>query len=237
MTLSTALHALTAPLRARGDARPRKGEATRAAIVEAALALARRDGLEGLTIGVLAEQMRMSKSGVFAHFGSREDLQLAVMKEYAARFVDQVLRPAVRRPRGLPRLRALLENWLAWLARELEQGCLMISGASEYDDRPGPLRDAVVEIVQGWKRELLRAIEQARDEGHLRRDIDAGQLVFEIYGLMLALHHDARLLHSPDSVKHARAGLARLLDSVKSPRAAGPSPTRRVHKRPRAAKA
>lgn len=200
----------------RGAARPRKGEATRAAIVEAALALARRDGLEGLTIGVLAEQMHMSKSGVFAHFGSREELQLAVLKEYAARFVDQVLRPAVRRPRGLPRLRALLENWLALLARELQHGCLMISGASEYDDRPGPLRAAVVQIVEGWRRELLRAIEQARDEGHLRPEVDAEQLVFEIHGLMLVLHQDARLLHSPDSVKRARAGLARLLDAARA---------------------
>lgn len=233
--------------RARGAARPRKGEATRAAIVDAALALARREGLEGLTIGVLAEQMRMSKSGVFAHFGSREDLQLAVMNEYAARFVDQVLRPAVRRPRGLPRLRALLENWLALLARELEQGCLMISGASEYDDRPGPLRDAVVSIVRAWKRELLRAIEQARDEGHLARDVDAEQLVFEIHGLMLALHQDARLLHSPDGVRRARIGLARLLGAATAPRAGGvavssrtrrartaESPVRRPVKRPRA---
>jgi AcrR family transcriptional regulator len=204
---------------ARAGARLRKGESTRAAIVDAALALARRDGLEGLTIGVLADQMGMSKSGVFAHFGSREDLQLAVINEYAARFIDQVLRPAVRRPRGMPRLRALLENWLALLARELEQGCLMISGASEYDDRPGPLRDAVVAIVEGWKRELLRAIEQARDEGHLERGVDSEQLVFEIYGLMLVLHHDARLLHSRDSVKRARAGLARLLDAAAAPAA------------------
>lgn len=231
MALASALQAPAAPLRTRGDVRPRKGETTRAAIVEAALALARRDGLEGLTIGVLAEQMRMSKSGVFAHFGSREDLQLAVLNEYAARFVDQVLRPAVQRPRGLPRLRALLENWLALLARELEQGCLMISGASEYDDRPGPLRDAVVDVVNGWKRELLRAIEQARDEGHLRRDVDAEQLVFEAYGLMLVLHQDSRLLHSPDSVKRARAGLARLLEAATAPRApagrpAGSSRTR-----------
>jgi len=146
MALTYALNAPGTPPRTREAARPRKGDATRAAIVEAALALARRDGLEGLTIGVLAERMRMSKSGVFAHFGSREELQLAVIREYAARFVDEVLRPAVQRPRGLPRLRALLARWLALLARELTQGCLMISGASEYDDRPGPLRDAVVVI-------------------------------------------------------------------------------------------
>lgn len=211
--------------------RSRKGHATRAAIVEAALALARRDGLEGLTIGVLAEQMRMSKSGVFAHFGSREELQLAVIDEYAARFIDQVLRPAVRRPRGLPRLRAMLQNWLALLARELEQGCLMIGGASEYDDRPGPLRDAMVRIIEGWRLELVRAIEQAKEEGHFKRDVDAGQLVFEIYGLMLVLHQEARLLHSPDSVKRASTALARLLDAARARRATAPSPARRAQHR------
>jgi AcrR family transcriptional regulator len=201
--------------------RPRKGESTRAAIVDAALAIARREGLEGLTIGLLAEALGKSKSGVFAHFGSREDLQLAVLHEYAVRFVDEVLRPAVELERGLPRLQAILENWLRLLARELEQGCLMISGASEYDDRPGALRDAMVAIVTGWKQELLRAIEAARSAGHLRRGVESRQLVFEIYGLMLALHHDARLLRSSDSVKRARAGLARLIDSVRA-QPAGP---------------
>jgi AcrR family transcriptional regulator len=206
MTLATTLRSLTAPLR------PRKGDATRAAIVEAGLAMARRDGLEGLTIGALADAMSMSKSGVFAHFGSREDLQLAVLNEYAARFVDDVLRPAVAESRGLPRLRALLENWLALLGRELQQGCLLIAGASEYDDRPGPLHDAMVRIVTGWKKELLRAIEMARTEGHLERKVDPDQLVFEIYGLMLVAHQDARLLHSKDSLRRARTALARLLD-------------------------
>jgi AcrR family transcriptional regulator len=207
MTLATTLRSLTAPLR------PRKGDATRAAIVEAALAIARRDGLEGLTIGALADALAMSKSGVFAHFGSREDLQLAVLNEYAARFVDDVLRPAVAAARGLPRLRALLENWLALLGRELQQGCLLIAGASEYDDRTGPLHDAMVRIVTGWKRELLRAIELARGEGHLDRKLDPDQLVFEIYGLMLVAHQDARLLHSKDSLKRARTALARMLDT------------------------
>ena len=198
----------------------RKGESTRAAIVDAALAIARREGLEGLTIGLLAEALGMSKSGVFAHFGSREDLQLAVLREYAARFVDEVLRPAVELERGLPRLQAMLENWLRLLARELEQGCLMIAGASEYDDRPGALRDAMVAIVAGWKQELLRAIEAAKSAGHLRTGIESRQLVFEIYGLMLALHQDARLLRSSDSVKRARAGLARLIDAARTQRTA-----------------
>jgi AcrR family transcriptional regulator len=207
MTLATTLRSLTAPLR------PRKGDATRAAIVEAALAIARREGLEGLTIGALADALAMSKSGVFAHFGSREDLQLAVLNEYAARFVDDVLRPAVAAPRGLPRLQALLVNWLTLLGRELEQGCLLIAGASEYDDRTGPLHDAMVRIVSGWKKELLRAIEMARAEGHLERKLDPDQLVFEIYGLMLVTHQDARLLRSKDSLKRARTALSRMLDT------------------------
>src|SRR5690606_26286648 len=104
----------------RRPARERKGQMTRAAIVAAGLSIARRHGLEALTIGALAEQLGMSKSGVFAHFGSREDLQLAVLNEYAARFVDEVLRPAVGEARGLPRLTALLENWLRLIAREIE---------------------------------------------------------------------------------------------------------------------
>lgn len=196
---------------------PGKGRATRAAIVAAALAMSRREGLEGLTIGLLAETLRMSKSGVFAHFGSREELQLAVLNEYAARFVDEVLRPALERERGLPRLQAILENWLRLLAREIEQGCLMISGASEYDDRPGVLRGAVVAIVTGWKQELLRAIDAAKAAGHLRADVESAQLVFEIHGLMLVLHQDARLLRSADSIRHARTGLARLIDAARSP--------------------
>ncbi len=204
-------------------ARGRKGDVTRAAIVDAALAVARRDGLEGLTIGVLAERLGMSKSGVFAHFGSREDLQLAVLREYAERFVETVLRPAVRAERGLPRLRAIVDHWLALLAQELEAGCILIGGASEYDDRPGPLRDALAAIVMSWKAELLRALEQARDCGDLRPDTDCEQMVFEIYGLMLMLHQDARLLRGRDSIQRARKGLQRLIDSTA---AAAPAPAR-----------
>ena len=188
---------------------------TRAAIVEAALLAASRGGLEGLTIGTLADSMQMSKSGVFAHFGSREELQLAVLKAYVQRFVDEVLRPAVKKPRGLPRLEAILERWVAFLAREMTRGCIMIAGAVEYDDVPGPQRDEMVTIIAGWKRELIKAIRQAVAEGHLKPRVDAQQLVFEIYGLMLAMHQDARLLRSADSAKRARTGLRRLIDGAR----------------------
>lgn len=188
---------------------------TRAAIIEQALSMAQREGLEGLTIGALAERLEMSKSGVFAHFGSREELQLAVLKQYASRFVDTVLRPAVARPRGLPRLHALLENWLAHLAEEIEAGCILIGAASEYDDRPGPLHDAVVAIIDGWKGELLQSIRLAQSERHLDRRADPHQMVFEIYGLMLAMHQDARLLRASDSLERARHGLARVIEAAR----------------------
>ncbi len=194
---------------------PRKGDLTRAAILEAALVAASRGGLEALTIGTLADSMQMSKSGVFAHFGSREELQLAVLKAYVQRFVNEVLRPAVKKPRGLPRLEAILEGWVAFLALEMTRGCIMIAGAVEYDDVPGPQRDEMVAIIAGWKRELIKAIRQAATEGHLKPRVDAHQLVFEIYGLMLAMHQDARLLRSADSAKRARTGLRRLISGVR----------------------
>jgi AcrR family transcriptional regulator len=222
MPITSALSTIATALR------PRKGEMTRAAIVEAAMAIAARDGLEGLTIGTLADQMRMSKSGVFAHFGSREDLQLAVLKEYVRRFVDEVLRPAVAKPRGLPRLEAILDRWVAFLAREITLGCIMIAGAVEYDDRPGPQRDAMVAIITGWRSELLKAIRQAVREGHLKPDTDAPQMVFEIYGLMLAMHQDARLLRSADSARRARAGLRHLLDAARATAAPAAAPKRRL---------
>ena len=218
-----------AAFRASQTGRPRKGEATRAAIVEAALELASREGLEGLTIGLLAERLGMSKSGVIAHFGTREDLQLAVLGEYARRFVDDVLRPAIGERRGLPRLQAILERWLNHLARELDSGCIMIGGAFEYDDREGPLRDAMVAIIAGWQRELHKAIQQAVTAGDLRADVDAGQLVFEIYGLMLATHQGARLMRSHNlAVRHARTGLARLIDAARTARS-----TRAARRAPR----
>lgn len=191
----------------------RKGEQTRAAIVDAALALSGRDGLEGLTIGALAERMQMSKSGVFAHFGSREDLQLAVLKEYERRFVDDILLPALKEKRGRARLRAIGERWLERTAVEAARGCLLIAGATEYDDRPGPLRDELVSMVRSWQRELGRAIRQAIDTGELRADTDPAELVFGLYGIVLALHHDTRLLNNADAVPRARKAFARLLDA------------------------
>lgn len=195
----------------------RKGEQTRAAIVDEALDLCGREGLEGLTIGALAERMQMSKSGVFAHFGSREDLQLAVLKAYERRFADDILVPALKDKRGLPRLRAIGERWIERTAIEAARGCILIAGATEYDDRPGALREELVSMVRSWQRELTRAIRQAVETGELREDTDAAELVFALYGIILVLHHDTRLLNSPDAIQRARRAYARLLDGHRTP--------------------
>ena len=194
----------------------RKGEQTRASILDVALDLASREGLEGLTIGVLAERMSMSKSGVFAHFGSREDLQIDVLKLYHQQFEQEVFYPSLREPRGLPRLQSLFSRWIARVSLEIASGCIYISGAVEYDDRPGPIRDQLLDMVDTWQRALQRAAQQAIDEGHLRTGTDPKQLVFEMYGLVLALHHDARFIRSPGAIARAHAGFQRLIASARS---------------------
>jgi AcrR family transcriptional regulator len=188
-----------------------KGRQTRAAIVDAALALASHSGIEGLSIGAVAEATGMSKSGVFAHFGSREELQISVVREYHSRFEDEVFRPAMAKARGVPRLRKLFDQWLKRVAVEIDSGCIYISGAVEFDDRPGPVRDALVTMVQTWRRALERAIRVAVAEGHLRADTDVAQLLFEVHGLILAVHHDARFLRHPGAEERARSGFERVL--------------------------
>ena len=210
----------------RDDAAParglHKGQQTRAAILDAALALASHMGIEGLSIGALAEVTQMSKSGVFAHFGSREELQISVIREYHARFEAEVFLPALREARGLPRLRAMFERWVKRVTVEMDSGCIYISGAVEFDDRPGPVRDALLAMVKAWQSALERAIAQAIAEGHLRADTDATQMLFEIHGLILALHHDARFLRLPGSVDRARAGFDRIVAAFAGDRAAAP---------------
>jgi AcrR family transcriptional regulator len=203
---------------ARGLQKPlQKGQQTRATILDAALSLAAHAGLEGLSIGALAEITKMSKSGVFAHFGSREELQISVIREYHTKFEEEVFRPAVREPRGLPRLRALFANWVNRVSHELESGCIYISGAVEFDDRPGPVRDALVAMVQAWHTALETSIRYAIEEGHLRADTEPAQLLFEIHGLILALHHDARLLRTPGAVDRARIAFDRIVINNATP--------------------
>ena len=198
--------------RAGGGLRTRaKGEQTRAGIVDVALAMAARVGLEGLSIGTLADAVGKSKSGVFAHFGSREDLQIAVVREYYRRFEAEVFQPAMREPRGLPRVRALFENWMRHTSAELDSGCIFISGAVEFDDRPGPVRDALMAAVSAWMDAMARAVAQARQEGHLAADADEQQISFEIHGLILVLHYEARFLRRSGAMERALQGFDNIL--------------------------
>ncbi|MES2957359.1 MAG: TetR/AcrR family transcriptional regulator [Pseudomonadota bacterium] len=196
-----------------------KGQQTRATILEAALGLASHMGLEGLSIGALAEVTQMSKSGVFAHFGSREELQISVIREYHAKFEEEVFFPAMREARGLPRLRSLFERWVKRVSVEIDSGCIYISGAVEFDDRPGPVRDALAEMVVAWHGALERAIHLAVDEGHLLRDTDATQMLFELHGLILALHHDARFLRLPGALDRAQRAFEHVLSHYVAPAA------------------
>ncbi|HKX44284.1 MAG TPA: TetR/AcrR family transcriptional regulator [Burkholderiaceae bacterium] len=209
-----------------------KGRQTRAAILDAALTLASHMGLEGLSIGALAEVTQMSKSGVFAHFGSREELQISVVREYHAKFEDEVFRPAMKARRGLPRLRTLFDRWFKRVSVEIDAGCIYISGAVEFDDRPGPVRDALVTMVQTWQDALERAIGIAIEEGHLRADTDPKQMLFEVHGLILALHHDARFLRHAGADVRARAAFENVLSRYVTPNAPAASARRSTESAP-----
>ena len=202
-----------------------KGAATRESIVGRAYDIARASGVEGLSIGPLATAVGMSKSGVFAHFGSREDLQLAVLEEAATRFGNAVLIPALSQPRGLPRLRAIMHNWFEWVRGTAGGGCVLLGSVTEYDDRPGPLRDQVLHNERRWRSELERAVRLAIDAGQLA-DGDADQYVFELYAIPLTVHHEAGLFGYDLARKHGDAAVERwIADHAPAP-AARSTPTR-----------
>lgn len=191
---------------------PSKGQQTRDLIIARAHDLALRGGLDGLTIGTVADTMQMSKSGVFAHFGSREDLQLAVLEHASRTFADAVFVPALKQRRGLPRLLALLKGIADFhVGLSPQGGCVMFSATVEYDDRPGPIRDAVVTYQRQLRRELGRTVQMAIDAGDLRAETDAEQLAFELYGLMLAVQHDLRVFADPRTLDRAQRGVTDLL--------------------------
>jgi AcrR family transcriptional regulator len=190
-----------------------KGEQTRRAVVDHALRLSSTVGLEGLSLGTLAREVGLSKSGLFAHFDSKEQLQLDVLRHASYRFVERVITPALARPRGEPRVRALIEHWLQWdRSPELPGGCVFMSFALELDDRPGPLRDALVGTLRDWVDTLLTAVTIAVREGHFRADLDVPRFVYEGYGNVLAYNHYRRLLGDEQADDHVRAAFDELIE-------------------------
>lgn len=174
-----------------------KGEQTRRAVLVQALDLTSEVGLEGLSFGVLAKIAGMSKSGLYAHFDSKESLQCAVLDTAAQRFVDVVVSPALKEARGLPRVEKLFERWLAWEAGEFSGGCPFIAAGTEFDDRKGKVRTCLLGHFRDLKDAIGRATRIAIEEGHLGEDLDVDQFTYEFWAILVAHHHYRRLLADP----------------------------------------
>ena len=194
---------------------------TLAAILDTALRMACAEGLESLTIGEVAKRLNLSKSGVFSRVGSREALQKAVLEEYDRRFLQDVFVPALREPRGLPRLHAIMKLWLQRVRDvEASQGCIYCKGAFEYDSREGPVRELLEDGIRRWRSSLKRTVIQAIDASHLKPGTDAEQLVFEMDALFVGLMHDARFLREPRAAERTWNAWQRLIASHVAPGAA-----------------
>jgi len=189
-----------------------KGTRTRTSILERAVDLASLEGLEGLTIGRLADDLGMSKSGLFAHFGSKEELQMATVEAASRRYIDEIFTPALREPRGYPRLLAICRSWLSYVRRGVfPGGCFFAAASFEFDGRPGAVRDQIRRLMDDWMGALERAVRMAQDEGHLDPSIDPAQLAFEFNALFFGANFGYHLRGDATAIDKAeRAMLARL---------------------------
>jgi len=212
------------------DKAVRKGERTRQAILTHALALATKVGFEGLTIGRLAQDLGLSKSGLFAHFRSKEALQVEVLRVASDRFVETVVRPALTVRRGEPRVRALFDRWFAWeQSPPLPGGCPFVAAAFELDDRPGPAREYLVRSERDWFGVLANTARTAVEEGHFRPALDGEQFAHDLYGIIYAYCHASRLMREPRARARAEAAFEALMHAA---RAAAPGDnTRPVNRR------
>ncbi len=193
-----------------------RGEQTREQILDHALDVARRAGLDGLTIGKLADGLELSKSGLFAHFGSKESLQVAVLQHASDRFVATVVRPGLGAPRGEERLRALFSGWLAWgLANPAQGGCLFVAAAVELDGRAGPARDQLVATQRDWLELLANVVRAGQTDGKLRAEADPEQIAGELYGILLFAHHARMLLGDAHAGARATRSFEALLDRLR----------------------
>jgi AcrR family transcriptional regulator len=190
----------------------KKGDITRQAILDEALILASQAGIGALSIGVLAERAGLSKSGLFAHFGSKEEMQLAVLRDAQERFLDVVFRPVLRSAKGIARLRAIFGNWLGWTQKlKLPGGCLMLAASHEFDDQPGALRDTIENGQHAWRRTLGDAVSKSIDTGELRADTDIEQFVFEIVGIIMVAQQNRHLFKDPEADRRAFTAFDRLV--------------------------
>jgi AcrR family transcriptional regulator len=193
-----------------------KSHTTRNSILRRAVDIASLEGLEGLTIGRLADELQMSKSGLFAHFGSKEELQLATIGAASLRFVDEVVRPALRSERGYPRLIAICRSWLNYVGRRVfPGGCFFAAASFEFDGRPGPVRDAVVAAMDAWIAALEKAIRLAKQEGHLEASVDPAQLAFELNAIFFGANFAWHLRNDANALRRAEKAIAHRLQSLR----------------------
>ena len=189
-----------------------KGLATRTTILNRAVALSSLMGLERISIGRLADELELSKSGLFAHFKSKEALQIAVLEAAAERFTEVVVKPALKEPRGEARVRALFERWLSWARQEgLPGGCIFVTASIEFDDQSGPVRDVLVKLQQDWVDLIATTARLAVDAGQFRQNLDGRRFAQELYGILLSHYHFTRLLRDPDSESRTRAAFEHLV--------------------------
>ncbi|WP_338871929.1 TetR/AcrR family transcriptional regulator [Myxococcus stipitatus] len=196
----------------------RKGELTHQAILERAIQLASRVGLQGLSIGGLADELQLSKSGLFAHFRSKTSLQVEILNAATALFTERVIRPALMQPRGEPRVRALFEGWLTWEKEMVpEGGCIFVAAATELDDVPGPARDRLVQTQRDLLDCLAQAARIAIAERHFHDGLDVDQFAHDEYAMFLGFHHSARLMKDAHAEQRTRRAFEALLRAARRP--------------------
>ena len=194
-----------------------KGNDTRSRIVETALRAASVEGIGGITLGKVAADVGMSKSGLFAHFDSKETLQVDILATAAKKFGTVVVAPALKAPRGEPRLRALFERWLEWEQHEsLPGGCVFMHASAELDDHPGPARDALVRHQRQWLEMLAKAVRLTIEAGHFRSGLDPDLFAFQMYGIVMSYYHAARLFRNPGAKAMAERSFDALVVASRS---------------------
>lgn len=207
-----------------------KGRQTQAAILQTAVNIASIEGLEGLTIGRLAKELQMSKSGLFGHFGSKEGLQLATVAAARQVFIDKVIEPARQSERGLTRLWTLCDAWLTYLEQEVfPGGCFFVTAATEFDNRPGEIKDAVASDMRDWLSYLQHNVQQAINLGHLRVGVEPQQLAFEIHAFYIGANWALQLFDDEQAANKARVAILARLQAIRTANAPALPDTARYH--------
>ncbi len=191
-----------------------KGSTTKNTIIEAGLEVASRFGLECVTIGNLAKETKMSKSGLFAHFQSKENLQIEILEHASVEFSQYVVIPALKTERGIPRIKKLVNRWIEW-SYKLSGGCIFVTTSSEYSERPGKIRDVLLHQQESWIDCLHRVATSAIKAGDFRKNIDCDQFAYDLYSLLLGFHYYDRLLNDKKSKKRQNVALERLLNTYR----------------------